>query len=170
MAKFKGACHLPLREKLGWVTSRIRCEIDAGYETCSRGSRSQAGAIFLLTRVAFLDNSPETIPSPTSIPRLSSRGERSVVEDRSVSKWMMREESAASFIRQGPAAETSDFAARPINSIQPLRHRNLGLAQHMLHLRLPQARSVILKRQFRLCIVQVEFPQSISIRKFAQFL
>ncbi len=56
------------------------------------------------------------------------------------------------------------------NSIQSLRHRNLRLAQHMLHLRLPQSRCVILKRQFRLGIVQPELPQSINIGKFAEFL
>jgi hypothetical protein len=53
LAKFKGRCHLPLRGKLGWMTPHIRCENDAGYETCFRGSRSQAGAPFFARSIAL---------------------------------------------------------------------------------------------------------------------
>jgi hypothetical protein len=37
LAEFSGRYHLPLRGKLGWMTPRIRCENDAGYETCLSG-------------------------------------------------------------------------------------------------------------------------------------
>src|SRR2546430_16465175 len=46
LAEFKGRSHLPLRGKLGWMTPRIWCENDTGYERGFRASRSQAGAPF----------------------------------------------------------------------------------------------------------------------------
>ena len=104
------------------------------------------------TTVILQDGHPE---------RLSFRAERSVVE-----------ESASRFIRWSQRQKLSQLqklvAFGAPASIQLLRHRNLRLTQHVLHLRLPQPRSVILKRQFRFRVVQVELAQSISIRKFAQ--
>src|SRR6266704_2523926 len=54
LAEFKGRSHLPLRGKLGWMTPRIWCENDTGYERCFRGSRSQAGAHFFVQIIWFL--------------------------------------------------------------------------------------------------------------------
>src|SRR6267154_6804102 len=145
------------------MTHASGVKITPDIKTCFRGPRSQAGAPFFayspgtLTighkkNVILQDGHPE---------RWSFRAEPSVVE-----------ESASRSIRCSQPQKLSQLqklvAFGTPASIQLLRHRNLRLNQHVLHLRLPQPRSVILKRQFRFRVVQVELPQSISIRKFAQ--
>src|SRR5713101_1123574 len=107
LAKFKGRCHLPLRGKLGWMTPRIRCENDAGYETCFRGSRSQAGAPFFADAPGTLTTGHKTtvILQDCHAKRLSFRAERSVIE-----------ESASRFYPLVATAETSGLRHTCLNS------------------------------------------------------